>query len=182
MPAGDQQPYELLMDDQAWAREPIKVAHALGHQVYPDHGAQERYTCSLCRFAVIRVGCNIYGTAATLPCPGQTPDGASWVAQDISGRPAGHDWCTNCSNWIRMRADGTMRVHGTATSQRKQDRVRCAGSGRNDLTEYMVVTHPAPKEPATRMSVTGIVQADLVAGSWRARKLAVTVFKKVIWT
>lgn len=181
MPAGDKQPYELLMNDQAWAREPIKVAHALGHQVYPDHGAQERYTCHQCGFAVIRVGCNIYGTAATLPCPGQTPDGASWIAQDISDRPPGHDWCADCSNWIRMRADGTMRVHDRP-SRGKGTRVRCAGSGGNDLTEYMAVVHPQPKEPLTRMSVTGIVQADLVAGSWRARKLTVTVFKKVIWT
>lgn len=71
MPAGDRQPVELLLDKEAWKREPIRVANEeLGHDVRPDHGTQERYTCGRCGNAVLRVGANIYGSAVREMCGG----------------------------------------------------------------------------------------------------------------
>lgn len=69
MPAGDRQPIELLMDDDAWAAEPARVANEeFGHSVEWDPGAQERWTCKVCDRAVIRVGTNIYGSAVRDRC------------------------------------------------------------------------------------------------------------------
>jgi hypothetical protein len=76
MPVGNKQPIELLMDDEAWEREPIRLAEEQGHKVEYDGVTQERYTCTVCGKAVLRVGCNIYGRAATEPCrPPKTKEG-----------------------------------------------------------------------------------------------------------
>jgi hypothetical protein len=74
MPAGDQQPVELLRDDEAWAREPVRVAEELGHDVVFDGVRGERWTCVRpnCGQAVLREGVNIYGRAATLSCEGKS--------------------------------------------------------------------------------------------------------------
>ena len=64
MPVGDRQPVELLADEAAWKREPKRIVLELGHDPYTDHGTQERYTSRSCGRAVIRVGTNIYGSAA----------------------------------------------------------------------------------------------------------------------
>lgn len=64
MPAGDRQPLDLLNDDEAWRKEPKRVAdEEFGHDVAWDPGAQERWTCRRCDRAVLRVGTNIYGSA-----------------------------------------------------------------------------------------------------------------------
>lgn len=68
MPVGDKQPVELLMDDEAWRREPVRLAEEMGHVVEWDPGTQQRWTCVLCTRAVIRVGCNIYGSAVRERC------------------------------------------------------------------------------------------------------------------
>jgi hypothetical protein len=68
MPVGDRQPVELLMDNAAWAREPARLAEELGHAVGWDPCRQERWTCRTCGRAVIRVGCNIYGSAVRERC------------------------------------------------------------------------------------------------------------------
>lgn len=69
MPAGDRQPPDLLADEVAWKREPVRVAEALGHVVEWDPGAQRRWTCGPCGRAVLQVGTNIYGSAVTDVCP-----------------------------------------------------------------------------------------------------------------
>lgn len=66
MPVGDQQPIELLMDDAAWAREPVRLAEERGHTVEKD--GPQRWTCTVCSRAVLRYGLNIYGSAATEDC------------------------------------------------------------------------------------------------------------------
>lgn len=69
MPVGDRQPIELLEDEAAWKREPVRIANdELGHDVHWDPGAQERWTCSRCGNCVLRVGCNIYGSAVRETC------------------------------------------------------------------------------------------------------------------
>lgn len=69
MPVGDRQPVELLMDDEAWKREPARIANdEFGHDVHWDPGAQERWTCTRCGNCVLRVGCNIYGSAVRETC------------------------------------------------------------------------------------------------------------------
>lgn len=70
MPVGDRQPIELLEDDVAWQREPVRLAAERGHNVAWDPGTQERWTCTHCGNAVLRVGCNIYGSAVQEDCPG----------------------------------------------------------------------------------------------------------------
>jgi hypothetical protein len=66
---GDQQPLELLNDDKAWADEPRRLAEDVcGHKVEDDTVTQERLTCTSCGRAVIRVGCNIYGSAVMVGC------------------------------------------------------------------------------------------------------------------
>lgn len=66
MPVGDRQPVELLLDDDAWADEPARLAAALGHDLVRD-GA-ERWTCRRCDRAVLRCGTNIYGSAVETSC------------------------------------------------------------------------------------------------------------------
>lgn len=69
MPAGDRQPFELLMDDEAWAAEPARVANEeFGHTVEWDPGTQRRWTCTRCDRVVICVGTNIYGLAVRERC------------------------------------------------------------------------------------------------------------------
>ena len=69
MPVGDRQPIELLNDDRAWADEPRRLAEdVFGHRTVDDTTSQERRTCGQCGRAVIRVGCNIYGSAVTVGC------------------------------------------------------------------------------------------------------------------
>ncbi len=69
MPVGGAQPLELLNDDQAWQGEPRRLAEdVFGHRVENDSVSQERLTCRDCDRAVIRVGCNIYGSAVTVGC------------------------------------------------------------------------------------------------------------------
>lgn len=69
MPVGDRQPIELLMDDEAWKREPARIANdEFGHNVHWDPGTQQRWTCRHCGNAVLRVGCNIYGSAVERTC------------------------------------------------------------------------------------------------------------------
>lgn len=70
MPVGDQQPLDLLMDDEAWACEPVRLAEEMGHSMYADHGTQRRWTCRTCGNAVLVVGCNIYGSAVSERCNG----------------------------------------------------------------------------------------------------------------
>lgn len=72
MPVGDRQPVELLMDDEAWAAEPARLAAELGHSVASDPGGYaDRWTCAACGRAVLRAGCNIYGSAVTDRCGGE---------------------------------------------------------------------------------------------------------------
>lgn len=71
MPVGDRQPVELLMDDEAWKREPVRLAEEMGHDVYWDPGSQVRWTCKRCGNAVLVVGVNIYGSAVTERCKGE---------------------------------------------------------------------------------------------------------------
>lgn len=69
MPVGDRQPIALLEDRGAWAREPVRLAdEEFGHHVEYDGGTNERWTCTSCGRAVLRVGCNIYGSAVTVGC------------------------------------------------------------------------------------------------------------------
>jgi len=69
MPVGDRQPVELLTDDTAWADEPRRLAEdVFGHRVMFDPETNERWTCACCGRAVLRVGCNIYGSAVTVGC------------------------------------------------------------------------------------------------------------------
>ncbi|MEU8158080.1 hypothetical protein AB0B94_30875 [Micromonospora sp. NPDC048986] len=68
MPVGNQQPTTLLLDDAAWEREPVRLAEERGHTVIADGITQERYTCTRCDRAVLRVGCNIYGSAVETDC------------------------------------------------------------------------------------------------------------------
>jgi hypothetical protein len=69
MPVGDRQPVELLNDDAAWADEPRRLAEdVFGHRTIDDTTGNERRTCGQCGRAVIRVGCNIYGSAVTVGC------------------------------------------------------------------------------------------------------------------
>jgi hypothetical protein len=68
MPVGDKQPYELLIDEAAWKREPVRLAEEQGHTVTWDPGPIERWTCDRCGNAVLRYGTNIYGSAVTEPC------------------------------------------------------------------------------------------------------------------
>lgn len=70
MPVGDRQPLELLEDDAAWRREPIRLAEEMGHAVEWDPGRHARWTCTKCGNAVLRVGVNIYGSAVTERCEG----------------------------------------------------------------------------------------------------------------
>jgi hypothetical protein len=69
VPVGDRQPIELLEDEAAWNREPIRIANEeFGHNVEYDGVTHERYTCTRCGNAVLRVGCNIYGSAVRETC------------------------------------------------------------------------------------------------------------------
>lgn len=69
VPVGMIQPVELLNDDAAWADEPRRLAEEVfGHRTVDDTVSQERRTCGQCGRAVIRVGCNIYGSAVTVGC------------------------------------------------------------------------------------------------------------------
>lgn len=69
MPAGEIQPVALLLDDEAWAREPIRVANdEYGHDVVEDTCSQTRYTCRRCQRFVMVVGTNIYGPAVRERC------------------------------------------------------------------------------------------------------------------
>lgn len=69
MPVGDRQPIELLQDDTRWADEPRRLAEdVFGHRTTDDTTGQKRRTCGQCGRAVIRVGCNIYGSAVTVGC------------------------------------------------------------------------------------------------------------------
>jgi len=57
--------------DEAWANEPVRIANdEFGHKVKWDPGRQERWTCTECSRAVLRVGCNIYGSAVEDRCDG----------------------------------------------------------------------------------------------------------------
>jgi hypothetical protein len=69
MPVGDRQPVELLLDDEAWAREPVRLVEELGHTPVSDPGGYaDRWTCEACGRAVLRAGCNIYGSAVEQRC------------------------------------------------------------------------------------------------------------------
>jgi hypothetical protein len=68
VPVGDMQPVELLEDAEAWAREPARLAEEMGHAVQWDAVRGERWTCVRCGSAVLRVGCNIYGSAVAERC------------------------------------------------------------------------------------------------------------------
>lgn len=69
MPVGDRQPVELLQDDAAWADEPRRLAEdVFGHKVVDDAVRGERLTCTSCGRAVLREGCNIYGSAVQVGC------------------------------------------------------------------------------------------------------------------
>lgn len=68
MPAGDKQPMELLLDDTAWANEPVRLAEEMGHNVKVDHGTNRRWICITCDSAVLVVGTNIYGSALRFRC------------------------------------------------------------------------------------------------------------------
>lgn len=81
MPVGDRQPVELLTDDVAWRREPSRIANdEFGHSVEWDPGTQERWTCTACGRAVLRVGCNIYGSAVEVRCDGIP----YWQSKDVA--------------------------------------------------------------------------------------------------
>ncbi len=69
MPVGMIQPTDLLLDDAAWADEPRRLAEdVFGHTVEDDAVRGERLTCTSCGRAVIREGCNIYGSAVMVGC------------------------------------------------------------------------------------------------------------------
>jgi hypothetical protein len=82
MPVGDRQPVELLQDREAWADEPRRLAdEVFGHHAEWDPGTNERWTCSSCGRAVLRVGCNIYGSAVMVGCE-FTAVGQAWRAEN----------------------------------------------------------------------------------------------------
>lgn len=173
MPAGDRQPIDLLMDDDAWAREPARVAEELGHDVYADHGAQERWTCKSCAACVIRVGCNIYGSATQRACPGEGPPGPGWEL--VTGtRPAGAEWCPWHHGWVHTTVQGNMKVHTTSGG-------RCGGSGHRDHTGYVVLIAARRGQAGARFAVTGRMSADLVASSHLAANgyQGVTVYRQI---
>ncbi len=69
MPVGDRQPVELLTNGAAWADEPRRLGgDVFGHRLAFDPGTNERWTCEQCGRCVLRVGCNIYGSAVTVGC------------------------------------------------------------------------------------------------------------------
>jgi len=113
MPAGDRQPQELLLNYAAWLREPVRVAEELGHSVERDSFAngRERWTCKVCRQAVIREGTNIYGGAATGPCtklpPTLVPDRVELTEKDRAALRVA--FFTNGHTDLSLDTDGYLR-------------------------------------------------------------------------
>ncbi len=58
----------LQLAETTWDTLPARLAADRGHNVVHDGTNHDRWTCTTCGRAVLRVGANIYGSAIEIDC------------------------------------------------------------------------------------------------------------------